>query len=96
MGWRLARSIPMKKLEPLLRPHLVRNIVIFEDANGAIHFQNRQGSVANASYSMFAQRTVELVHGNVFLCHVRGNTFAIVDQKRRRSLEHFPEAAIQA
>ena len=84
----------MKKPEPLLRPGLLRDIIIFQDADGTIHFKHRQSRIANASHPVLAQSAIQLVHGNVLFCHVRGNAFAIMDQKSRRSLNHLSETTV--
>ena len=45
---------------------------------------------------MLAESPVQLVHGYVFLGHVRGNHLTVVDQQAGRSLDQLAELAIHA
>src|SRR5260370_11238149 len=48
-------SMPAQKFESSVHLDMVRNIVIFQDADGAVHFQDSQRHVRNAFHAMFAQ-----------------------------------------
>ncbi len=84
----------IQKFEPSLRLGTVRNIVILQDADRAIHLQHSQGRLGRAGNAMLPQGPVEFVHGDMFFCHMRRNALAIVDQERRRSLDQLTKAPV--
>src|ERR1700757_297277 len=60
-----ARLVPFEKFQAPTRIHALRNVIILQDADRAIYFQHGQSNVAELYTSMFAEGTVELVHGDV-------------------------------
>src|SRR5689334_20139067 len=72
-------SIAMQELESLLGPSMAWDIVILQNADGAVNFQHGQCGIVDAADAMLAQCAIEFIHRDMFFCHVRGDAFAVMD-----------------
>lgn len=85
----------VQELEPLLRLNMTLDVIIFQDADGAIDFQDRQRHILNAVDSVLPQSALDLIQRNVFFTHVGGKQASAVDQQRGGALNHAAKPPVE-
>lgn len=74
----------------------VGQVVVPHATDRSIDLKHSQGNFLIVGDAVLAQGAVQLVRTCVFLGHVRGDDFAIVDEQCGLALDEAPEAAVEA
>src|SRR5260370_20770689 len=92
----LRMLVPAKKLQPLLRFDMVWDIVIFQYADGPIHFEHSEGSIFNTCDAVLTEGPQQLIHGAMLLGPMGFNHLPAVNQNRRVALDCLAETPVES